>query len=170
MSEIVVQSLFANQTGFENAQALVEQLNARKRGPYDTKPKVFEYDPYAHIRQLYVQLTNLIGIQGEMFTASKRETIDGISRWYSFYEVKQYEYQGKMFQGEEFRYVEAEIAGSEFFDIYDRIKLHQELINLLRKKVPLVEAMAIIQQKVKEIQKGYEVKEITKWLQKQRRG
>lgn len=75
-----------------------------------------------------------------------------------------------MFQGEEFRYVEAEIAGSEFFDIYDRIKLHQELINLLRQKVPLGEAMALIQQKVKEIQKGYEVKEITKWLQKQRRG
>lgn len=163
-------SIFNNEEGFEEAQELVNKINARKRGSYDIKPKVFEYEPYAHIRQLYVQLTDLIGIKDDelTFTTSKLETIDGINRWFSFYEVEQYEYQGKMFQGEEFKYTEMEISGTEFFDIYDRIKLHQELINLLRKKVPLVDAMQIIQQRVKEVQKGYEVKEITKWLIKQR--
>lgn len=162
-------SLFYNQEGFEEAQELVNKINARKRGSYDIKPKIFEYNPYAHIRELYTQLTNLIGIRGEMFITSRLETIDGINRWYDFYEVEQYEYQDKMFQGEEFRYIEAEISGTEFFDIYDRIKLHQELINLLRKKVPLVDAMQIIQQRVKEVQKDYEVKEITKRLKSQRK-
>lgn len=162
-------SLFENEKGFEEAQKLVDKINVRKRGSYDIKPKIFEYNPYAHIRELYTQLTNLIGIQGEMFTTSRLETIDGLNRWYSFYELEQYEYQEKMFQGEEFRYIEAEINGTEFFDIYDRIRLHQELINLLRQKMPLPEAMQIIQHKVKEVQKDYEVKEITKWLKSQRK-
>lgn len=172
MSEIVVQSLFANQTGFENAQALVEQLNARKRGSYDIKPKVFEYNPYAHIRQLHIQLNNLISTKTEQFgfTQSICENIEGINCWFNLYKAETYEYDGRLYQGEEFRYIEAEISGTESFDIYDRIKLHQELINLLRTKVPLVDAMIIIQQQVKEVQKDYAVKEITKWLQKQRHG
>ena len=172
MSEIIVNSLFENQPGFENAQALVEKLNARKRGPYDIKPKVFEYEPYAHIRNLHIQLNNLIETQNEQigFTQSICENIEGINCWFTLYSAQQYEYNGHLYQGEEFRYIEAEIAGTECFDIYDRIKLHQGLINLLRAKVPLAEAMQSIQREVKELQKHYEKKEITKWLQKQRRG
>lgn len=172
MSEIIINSLFAGKDDFKEAQELVQQLNARKRGSYDIKPKVFEYEPYAHIRNLHIQLNNLIETQNEQigFTQSICENIEGINCWFSLYTAEQYEYNGRIYQGEEFRYIEAEIEGTECFDIYDRIKLHQELINLLRAKIPLAEAMQTIQQKVKEVQKDYEVKEITKWLQKQRRG
>lgn len=162
-----VLNLFSEKEGFEEADKLVQQLNARKRGSYNTKPKVVEYNPYSHIQNLYAQLADLIGIR--LF--SKEDAIfryRGIKIWSLVYTPENYKYEGKIYMGEQFQVNQAEIRGTENFTINDRIKLHQKLIDLLKERVELRHAVKLVQQDVKKLQKKYKVKEFTLWMKNQR--
>ncbi len=160
-------NLFSDVEGFEEADELVQLLNARKRGYYNTKPKVVEYNPYTHMQKLYTQLASFLPIP--LFL--KEEAVfdyNGVKGWYLPYEPEEYEYENEIFKGEQFNVIEAEITGTENFNITDRIQLHEKLINLLKQRVELKNAIKLVQQDVRELQKEYEVKEFTLWLKKQR--
>lgn len=162
-------NLFTNQEGFEEANELVQNLNARKRGPYKTKPKikVTNYNPYTHIQQLYTQLGDLIGIR--LF--SKDDAVfryKGIKIWSMVYTPEEYDYDNKSYVGEQFQVNQAEIRGTENFTVNDRISLHQKLINLLKNRIDLRDAVKLIEQDVKELQKKYKISECAQWLKKQR--
>lgn len=161
-------NLFSNHKGFEDADELVQNLNARKRGCYNTKPKVVEYNPYTHMQKLYNQLASFLPIP--LFL--KEEAVfdyNGVKGWYMVYSPEIYEYDNKSYAGEQFNVIEAEITGTENFNITDRIQLHEKLINLLRQDVELNNAIKLVQQDVKELQKKYEVKDITKWLKEKKK-
>lgn len=160
-------NLFSGQKEFEEAAELVEKLNARKRGSYNTKLKVVEYNPYTHIQKLYTQLGDLIGI----CLFSKDDIVwryRGIKIWSSVYNMETYEYQGKEYIGEQFQINQAEIRGTESFTVNDRIKLHEKLIKLLKQRVELKYAIKLVQQDVKELQKKYTISEYAQWLRKQK--
>lgn len=160
-------NLFSNIEGFEEADELVQSLNARKRGCYNTKPKVIEYNPYTHMQKLYTQLGDLIGIR--LF--SKDDAVfryRGIKIWSLIYTSEEYEYEGKSYPGEQFQINQAEIRGTENFIIKDRIKLHEKFINLLQQHVELKNAIKLVQQDVRELQKKYEISEYAQWLKEQR--
>lgn len=160
-------NLFSQAEGFEQADELVQQLNAKKRGCYNTKPKIVDYNPYTHMQHLYGQLANLIGIR--LF--SKDDAIfryRGLKIWTLVYTAEEYQYENKVYQGEQFQVNQAEIRGTENFILNDRIKLHERLIELLRQHVELKYAIKLVQQDVRELQKKYKVKEFTQWLKKQR--
>lgn len=163
-----VVNLFSNVEGFEEAAELVEKLNARKRGCYNTKHKVVEYSPYTHIQKLYTQLGDLIGIR--LF--SKDDAVfryRGIKIWSLVYNPENYEYKDKEYIGEQFQVNQAEIRGTENFIVSDRIKLHEKLIELLKQRVELKNAVKLVQQDVRKLQKKYEISEYAKWLKKQKK-
>lgn len=158
-------NLFSDVEGFEEANVLVQKLNARKRGCYNTKPKVLEYNPYKHIQQLYSQLANFL--PRPLFT--NQEAVfdyDGIKAWYMIYVPEQN--SDTSYNGEQFTVTEAEIVGTENFTVNDRIKLHEKLINLLKERVELNNAIKLIQPDIKELQKKYEVRDFTLWIKNQR--
>lgn len=165
-----VVNLFSDVEGFEEADELVQKLNARKRGFYQTKAKLFELSSYHRMKQLYSKLANFL--PRPLFTNEEAiSDYDGIRVWHSVYLPEEYEYEGKIYVGEQFTFAEAEIIGTENFNITDRIMLHEKLIKLLRERVELKNAVKLVQQDVKELQKKYEVKEFTLWLkEKQRHG
>lgn len=160
-------NLFSGVEGFEDADNLVQSLHARKRGPYKTHHKTQEYTPYRYIQQLYTQLASFF--PAPLFqTEENIFDYKGVIVWYSPYSPNDYEYNDKMYEGEQFQVIQAEITGTENFNINDRIALHKKLIELLEKRIELENAIKLIQQDVKEYQKKYELSEIAKWLKKQR--
>lgn len=162
-----VLNLFSDLEGFEEANNLVQQLNARKRGSYNTKPKLIEYNPYTHIKNLYSELANFL--PRPLFTNEEAVfEYEGVKAWYMIYTPEHYGYSDKTYVGEQFNITEAEISGTENFTVEDRIKLHQKLIDLLKERVELNNAIKLIQQDIKGLQKKYKIKDFTLWLRKQR--
>lgn len=162
-----VLNLFSDVEGFEGANKLVQQLNIRKRGSYNTKPKLVEYNPYTHIKNLYSELANFL--PRPLFTNEEAVfEYEGIRVWYMIYSPENYLYNEKTYTGEQFNITEAEINGTENFTVEDRIKLHQKLIELLKERVALNNAIKLIRQDVKELQKKYELSEYVQWLRKQK--
>lgn len=162
-----VLNLFSDLDGFEEANNLVQQLNARKRGFYNTKPKSVNYNPYTHIKNLYSELANFLPRPLFMSEEAVFE-YNGIRAWYTVYASEHYLYNDKTYIGESFNITEAEISGTENFTVEDRIKLHQKLIDLLKERVELNNAIKLIQQDIKELQKKYKVKDFTLWIKNQR--
>lgn len=156
-------NLFSEVEGFEEADELVQSLNARKRGCYHTKPKVIEYNPYIHMQKLYSQLASFLPIP---LFLNEEAVFDynGVKGWYLLYDPEQYEYKNEIFEGEQFNVIEAEITGTENLNITDRIQLHEKLINLLQQRVELNNAIKLVQQDVKELQKKYEISEFSQYL------
>lgn len=162
-----VVNLFTDVEGFEEADELVQSLNARKRGSYNTKPKVVQYNPYTHMQKLYSQLASFLPIP--LFLNEEAVfDYEGVKGWYVVYSPENYEYENKVYPGEQFNIIEAEITGTENFNIIDRINLHEKLIKLLQQRVELKNAIKLVQQDVKVLQKKYEVKEFTLWLKMHR--
>lgn len=158
MPKEYVYNLFSNQEGFEEQDKIVQLLNLRKRGSYNTKPKIYEIDPYTKISNIYSRLANYLpyplGKNEEMVI-----TKNGLRGWYNIFDA-----EGELPQ----RLFQAEIIGTENFYITDRIQVHSKLLEYLNNRVQLEDAVKLIQQEVRELQKKYEVKEFTLWLRKQR--
>lgn len=158
-------NLFSEIEGFEKADELVQSLNARKRGSYNTKPKLVEYNPYTHMQKLYSQLASFLPIP---LFLNEEAVFDynGVKGWYMVYMPQNYEYEYRIYPGEQFNVVEAEITGTENFNIDDRIHLHEKLIKLLQQRVELDNAIKLIQLDVKELQKKYEISEYAQYLKR----
>lgn len=153
-----VLNLFSNQEGFESADELVKSLQKNKRGGYNKHPKIYIIDPYTTMSNLYSELANYLPVPlGE--NEERVITESGIRGWYSIFTAES-EPDQKLFQ--------AEIIGTENFYLCDRIKLHSKLIEYLRNRVQLKDAVKLIQQDLETVQARYEVREVTQWLIKQR--
>lgn len=131
------------------------EKQARKRGFYNKKPHTILQvvnDPYIHMANLYRKLGD--------FTPDKKacckENIirnwgTGVRFWHTVYNKDKYKYQGKEYEGEAFEVTEAEIIGTENLYIDDRIRLHEQVINLLREKVNIEKALDIIRPEIKRL-------------------
>ena len=61
------------------------------------------------------------------------EEIDGIIRvWHEEYEREIYQYKGKAFKGQHFKVATAEVIGSEDMRADKRLKLHEDVLKMLR--------------------------------------
>ena len=167
----VQQTLFAGQEGFEVAQKAFEELNKGKRGFYNkdyTKPKHTDNE-YNRAKLLYKQLANFLDIpyfynsDAVYYFSQKR-----IKAWCYQYTEEDYEYEHKLYKGEEFKTREAEIVGTENLDISTRIRLHQKLIEYLEDNIKLDEAVDMIQNELKLIKERYKLGDFALWLKKHR--
>ncbi len=124
----------------------------RKRGHYRKKePKINTIiNPYTEMKNLYQQLANFMPIplfsnKTEAFSCSN------VRIWHYVYNRNKYIYQSKIYEGEDFKVVEAEIIGTETLYIDDRIRLHKKLINMLSNGIKLDKALDIIQPEIRRL-------------------
>lgn len=114
------------------------------RGHYKEKVKKEEPEnPYAKIARLYGQIANYLPIP--IMQTQEQFDYEYITLWYGHYSCEYYDYQGEAFRGEDFKIIEAELKGTERFDINERIYLHEKLINLIRNGIKINEAAAMLQ-------------------------
>lgn len=79
---------------------------------------------WGRMKEVYILIGNyIIGL-------NNRELV--FNFWNEEYEREIYTYKGKTFKGQHFRVVEAEIKGSEDMRIDKRLKLHEEVLEMLR--------------------------------------
>lgn len=74
---------------------------------------------------------------------------DFIRLWIEEYERELYTYKGKTFKGQHFRVVMAEIIGSEDMRIDKRLKLHEEVLEMLRNNKDLECIKSYIKERLK---------------------
>lgn len=154
--------------GYEELNAQIQARNAKKRGNYNVHTKPPQYSPYKHIQALYTQLAGYISIcpflmEDAVFRYNE------IKIWVSYYKAGKYIYNGKIYEGQNFHIIQAEIRGTENFNVKHRIYLHQKLINFLRNGMDLKDALILIKKDVKKIRRNYKLTEYAQWLKKQRK-
>lgn len=170
-------SLFTNQTGFEELEKVVQLHEARKRGKYnksiasDNWPEILLIisaliDPYELIGHIY----NHIAINYVPLPLLSKEdaafSFNGLHVFYSVYLPEEYTYydyptQGQegndeTVSGEDFQVFEAELIGTENFNINDRLTLHTRLIELLEQGVQLKQATSMLQPEIERIKQIYD--------------
>lgn len=158
-------SMFTGLQGYEEFEKQVQQSHARKRGKYHKHPKIYEYSPYTHISDLYCKIASYlpypIGTSEEIVTE-----IYGLRAWFTIDIDETYkEPPLKLFQ--------AEIIGTENFNVQDRIYLHEKLTQLLAQRVSLENAVPLLNKDLQEIKSHYTIGEFVAWLKnikKQLRG
>lgn len=134
------------------------EKQARKRGFYNKKPHTILQvvnDPYTHMKNLYEILGGYVPDKKAICKENIiRNWGTGVRFWHTVYNKGEYKYQGEEFEGEEFEVTEAEIIGTEDLYIDDRIRLHEQVINLLREKVNIEKALDIIRPEIKRLKGG----------------
>ena len=166
------QTLFTGQEGFEKAQEAFEELNKGKRGFYHkdyTKPKHTD-NPWEEIKQIYANIANYLDVP--RFQLKEDEVLlfaEGrIRAWCFHYTDDAYTYEGNIYTGEEFNIIEAEIVGTEKYDLQTRLKLHKEFLNLLEDGNTLEQSISSIQGKLKELEEKNKMGDFALWLKKHR--
>lgn len=163
-------TLFTGVEGFEDYQKAVEDMNKGKRGHYNKIPKPKHTDnEWQNMKLLYKQLANFLDIPHFYDRDAVYYFSDNrIKAWCFQYTEEEYEYQGITYTGEEFKTREAEIVGSENYDLETRISLHKELISYLEEGVTLDNAVDKIQPRLKELQELHKLGEFAQWLRRHR--
>ena len=168
VAEVV--SLFTGLPGFEIAQQALEELNKGKRGHYNKVPKPKRTEnKWEYMRGLYKQLANFLDVpyffnEDKVFLFSYNR----IKARCLYDDGSAYEYEGKTYEGEVIKIREAEIVGTENYDIDTRISLHQELINYLEDGFNLDDAVDNIQDKLRELKERHKTGEFAQWLKRHR--
>lgn len=170
-------NLFTGLDGFEEFDNVVKLHEARKRGKYNKKIQTdnqYQFllilshliNPYSYISEIY----NHLAIKYvPLPLLSKEETafnFYGLSVSYSVYEPDAYIYydyptyglEGKdeICPGEDFQIFEAELIGTELFNVTDRIDLHIRLLDLLEQGVELKQAVSLMQPEIERIKQIYD--------------
>jgi hypothetical protein len=170
-------SLFTGQAGFEELEKVVQMHDARKRGKYNKKIQTnnqYQFllilynliNPFSYIAAIYNHLA-VKYVQMPLF--SKEEAAfcyKGLNVYYSVYQPEDYTYydyptqglEGKdeTVSGEDFQVFEAELAGTENFNVNDRLDLHTRLIDLLEQGVQLEQATSMLQPEIERIKQIYD--------------
>ncbi len=154
-------SFFTGQKGYEEYEALVQKSNEKKRGRYHKHAKAYAYDPYQHISELYSNIANYLpvpfGVDEDIITEQ-----DGLRSWYTVdFDETYKEAPLRLFQ--------AEIIGSESFNVYERIKLHEKLLNLLRTHIGIKDARLRVEDDLQQIKENYKISEYLKWMRRLRK-
>lgn len=92
---------------------------------------------YPTLAKIYNLIYNLIG--ANPFVESYEQ--DGLIVSRDVYTKEDYEYQGKMYKGQEFVNVSASIKGTDNLPIKQRVIIHIRLLRLLRKGLSIKEAL-----------------------------
>lgn len=139
MQTVFVQKSIFNIRPFQTLEEI--EREKRKRGNY--KPKVgkqISLNPYAEMKNLYACLANYLPMP--LFSNNEGVFIYGkIKYWYMIYNDDEYCYNGDIFNGENFKILEAEIIGTEKLNIEDRVHLYRRLVELLHEGLRLDEAV-----------------------------
>lgn len=163
-------SLFTGVEGFEVAQKAVEELNKGKRGPYNKVPKPKHTDNnYQYVKLLYKHLANFLDVphfydRDAVYLFSNNR----IKAWCFQYTEEEYEYEGITYTGEEFKTREAEIVGTENYDLETRISLHKALIDYLEDGYTMEESLNKLQPRLDELKELHKTGDFAKWLKKHR--
>lgn len=187
---MVANNLFTGVVGFEELDKEVKERESRKRGKYNKKIQTdnkYQYllilsqliNPYTYISEIY----NYLAIKYvPLPLLSKTETafnFNGLKVTYSVYEPDAYTYydyptQGfegidEICSGEDFQIFEAELIGTEYFNVTDRIDLHIRLLDLLEQGVQLNQATSQLLPEIERIKKIYDKKKSNTMAENQSR-
>lgn len=166
-------NLFTNQEGFEDA--LTNFLSLKKKRVHykrTTYTKVYKNDVvngevitddvirWGELRKIYIELANYF--PPPLFLQSDNEYTDtGIIRtWHQVYQNETYNYKGTIYKGQNFQVSEAEIIGTEDFNIDERLYLHKELLERIKAQEKLEVIFKDMQNKVRKLQQGYKIAEL----------
>lgn len=174
---MVALNLFTNQNGFEEFDNVVKLHESRKRGKYNKKVETdnqYQFllilshliNPYSFISEIYAYIAMKYVA---MPLLSKEEAVfcfQGLKVYYSTYEPDTYTYYDYPTQGiegidcicngEDFQIFEAELIGTESFDVNDRIYIHTRLLDLLEQGVQLEQATKQLQPEIERIKLIYD--------------
>jgi hypothetical protein len=169
--------LFTNKEGFEELDKIVQAHEARKRGKYNKK---IQTDNQWQFLLILANLINPISYLGEIYRyiasnyvamplLSKENAVfcyAGLRVWYSVYLPDSYTYYDyptegtegidSICTGEDFQVFEAELIGTENFNVQDRLDLHIRLIELLEQGIQLEKATSQLQPEIERIKKIYD--------------
>lgn len=159
-------NLFTGQDGFEELDNIVKLHESRKRGKYNKKVVTKDYNPYTYINEIY----NKIAVKHTSLPLFSREEtafcFNGLRVTYSVYDPEEYIYydyptqgaegNGELCQGEDFQVYQAELIGTEYMTVEDRIYLHDKLIEYLEQGVELKQAVSLVQPEIERIKQIYD--------------
>lgn len=153
-------SMFTDVEGYEEFEKEVQASHKKKRGKYHKHVKIREYNPYTHISELYCAIANYLPIPLGVYNDVVNE-IYGLKSWYTIdYDDNNKEQPLKLFQ--------AEIIGTENFNVEDRITLHEKLLSFLTQHVNLENVVKLLKADLQKVTEKYTISEYAQWLKKQR--
>ena len=145
-------NLFTGVKGFEELEQMSRKVK-HKRVHYKTTTytKVYKNDVidgkihnndisiWGRMRELSIILSNFFldfltnkDIEPSIIDEEHKAYDFGVVRvWDNVYLAETYTYQGVVYKGQDFRFIEAEIIGSEDLNIQERLYLHETLLELL---------------------------------------
>lgn len=130
---------------------VVEYGGKKTRGHYNKKPKeVQKLNPYLELSQVRVRLANYLPVP-LMADIQECTTFGHFNLWYLHYTNEEYQYEGEIYRGEEFKIIEAELIGTERFNIDTRLYLHKKLFELINTGVTIHEAAEKLQEEIKKL-------------------
>lgn len=166
------QTLFAGQEGFEEAQKAFEDLNKGKRGFYNkdyTKPKHTD-NPWEEMRKIYAEIANFFDVP--RFQLKDDEVLlfenGKIRAWCFHYDNEAYPYGDEIFTGEDFDIIEAEIVGTEKYNLQTRLSIHKEFLDNLISGKSIQQSILEISDKLKELEERNKIGDFALWLKKHR--
>lgn len=172
-----VANLFTDQIGFEEYDNVVKLHESRKRGKYNKKietDNTYQYliilahliSPYTYISEIYNHLAENYVPMPLLSKEATAFTFKGLAVTYSVYEPEAYTYydyptsglegNDEICSGEDFHIFEAELAGTEYFSVYERITLHTKLLDYLDQGVELEQATMRLQPDIERIKQVYD--------------
>lgn len=122
-----------------------------------------DIEKWGKIRKLHIELSSffLIELMTNRFENREFFEINNFIRlWKSIYNTDSYIYKGTIYKGQEFQVLEAEIIGTEDFNIDERLYLHELLILELKANKNIDEIKNFILKKVQLLQKGLPLKTV----------
>lgn len=174
---MVAANLFTGQEGFEEFDNIVKLHDARKRGKYNKKIQTdnqYQFllilssliNPYSYINAIYAHIAHQFLTMPLLSQEETAYSFDGLNVYYSVYTSDTYTYYDyptegsegidSICTGEDFIIFEAELTGTENFDVKDRIDLHIKLIDFLEQGVQLKQAISQLQPEIERIKQIYD--------------
>ncbi len=130
-----------------------DKINQNILNYKDNQRHIFRYKAldriYQEIAKEILQGQNLLPFDGIILKK------DGINLYLNVYKSDPYEWVNfktkkyRDFKGENFIVIQAEIEGTEFLPVYQRVKIHIELLRQLRQGVKIKKAVRIARKKTK---------------------
>ena len=129
----------------------VEYGGKKIRGHYKKKEKeIKSLNPYLELAQIRSELAGFlpIPISGDIQDCY---TYGFINLWYEIYKQESYEYENEMFNGEDFRIIEAELIGTERLKVEQRLYFHKKLFELVKQGKNIQTAAEMLQDEIKKV-------------------
>ena len=165
--------LFSGVEGFEDLEKIVKDRDARKRGKYNKKIKTdnqYQFllilstliNPFTYLSEIYTFIAHQFLTMPLLSKEDAAYSFNGLKVYYSVYTPETYTYYDYIDNvdcictGEDFQIFQAELAGTENFDVNDRINLHLQLLELLEHGVQLEQATSQLQPEIERIKQIYD--------------